>query len=56
MFNLSFGFAKKMKTGQVRFGLVLDAFDRKSDNDNDDFNLYPDLGSTAFGLKVGFTF
>lgn len=56
MFNLSFGFAKKMKTGQVRFGLVLDAFDRKSDKDNDDFNLYPDLGSTAFGLKVGFTF
>lgn len=57
MFNLSFGFAKRMKAGQVRFGLLLDAFDRKSDAaENDDFNLYPDLGSTAFGIKVGFTF
>lgn len=56
MFNLSFGFAKRMKTGQVRFGLVLDAFDRKSEEENNDFNLYPDLGSTAFGIKVGFTF
>lgn len=58
MFNLSFGFAKRMKQGQVRFGLLLDAFDRKSEEGSGggDFNLYPTLGSTAFGLKVGFTF
>lgn len=56
MFNLSFGFAKKMNVGQVRFGLILDAFERKSENENDDFTLYPNLGSTAFGLKIGFTF
>lgn len=63
MFNLSFGFAKKMSKGQIRFGLVIDAFDRKSADrapEYDEFGNYygysDRLGAASFGLKLGFTF
>lgn len=58
MFNLAFGFAKRMQKGQVRFGLIIDAFDRTYEEVHDDntFDLYPNIGSASFGAKIGFTF
>lgn len=60
MFNLAFGFAKKMNQGQLRFGLIVDIFDRNYSDDyrpaseNDYF--YYDNTSTSFGLKLGYSF